>query len=45
MPEPIKAVTKIFYPALSDLITVDDLPEFLNFAKSELDVLLSMVVH
>lgn len=45
MPEPIKAVTKRFYPALSDLITVDDLPEFLNFAESGLDVLLSKVFY
>ena len=45
MPEPIKAVTKRFYPALLGLVNMDDLPEFLNFAESGLDVMLSKVFY
>jgi len=37
------AISNRFYPQLSDLITVDDLPDFLDFAKDELDSLLSSI--
>jgi hypothetical protein len=32
-----------FYPQLSDLITIDDLPEFLNFAQEGLASFLGSV--
>ncbi|ETZ21004.1 hypothetical protein N824_02505 [Pedobacter sp. V48] len=34
-----KAVTKRYCPALSEMITVDDLPEFLHFAENGLNFL------
>lgn len=38
-----KAVTKRYYPALSEMITVDDLPEFLHFAENGLNFLLDRI--
>ncbi|EDM33906.1 hypothetical protein PBAL39_05946 [Pedobacter sp. BAL39] len=38
-----KAVTKRYYPALSEVITVDDLPEFLHFAEDGLNALLDKI--
>lgn len=40
---PTSAVTKRFYPRLSELITVDNLPKFLNFAKNGLDTILGNI--
>lgn len=37
------AVTKRYYPALSEVITVDDLPEFLHFAEDGLNTLLDKI--
>lgn len=38
-----KAVTKRYYPALSEMLTVDDLPEFLHFAENGLNFLLDRI--
>ncbi|WP_316768696.1 hypothetical protein [Pedobacter frigiditerrae] len=38
-----KPVTKRYYPALSEMITVDDLPEFLHFAETGLNSLLNRI--
>lgn len=38
-----KAVTKRYYPALSEMITVDDLPEFLHFAENGLNFVLDRI--
>ena len=37
------AISNRFYPQLSDVITVDDLPDFLDFAKDGLDSFLSSI--
>ncbi|WP_183573840.1 hypothetical protein HDF18_08465 [Mucilaginibacter sp. X5P1] len=44
MPEDNVIVSR-YYPQLSDLITVDDLPDFLDFAKEGLDSLLSSIFY
>ncbi|SDE67212.1 hypothetical protein SAMN05216464_108162 [Mucilaginibacter pineti] len=36
-------ITQRYYPRLSELITVDDLPEFLHFAETGLDSLLDKI--
>jgi hypothetical protein len=36
-------ITKRYYPALSEVITVDDLPEFLHFAEDGLNLLLDKI--
>ncbi|WP_443938921.1 hypothetical protein [Pedobacter sp. MW01-1-1] len=36
-------LTKRYYPALSEVITVDDLPEFLHFAEDGLNTLLDKI--
>jgi len=36
MPSTTNAVTKRYYPALSEVIAIDDLPEFLHFAEDGL---------
>jgi hypothetical protein len=38
-----KVVTRRYYPALSEVITVDDLPEFLHFAENGLNLLLDKI--
>ncbi|WP_145861289.1 hypothetical protein [Pedobacter suwonensis] len=38
-----QVVTRRFYPALSEVITVDDLPEFLHFAENGLNQLLDKI--
>ena len=38
-----KPVTKRYYPALSEMITVDDLPEFLQLAETGLNNLLNRI--
>jgi len=38
-------VTKRFYPALSEVITEDDLPEFLHFAEQGLGVVLQNIYY
>ena len=38
-----KPVTKRYYPALSEVITVDDLPKFLHFAETGLNTLLDKI--
>lgn len=38
-----QVVTKRFYPALSEVITVADLPEFLHFAENGLNLLLDRI--
>ncbi|RLJ80520.1 hypothetical protein [Pedobacter alluvionis] len=38
-----QVVTRRFYPALSEVITVDDLPEFLHFAENGLNLLLDKI--
>jgi hypothetical protein len=38
-----KVVTRRYYPALSEVITVDDLPEFLHFAENGLNQLLDKI--
>ncbi|WP_293787273.1 hypothetical protein [uncultured Pedobacter sp.] len=43
MPTAKKAVINRYYPALSEVITVDDLPEFLHFAENGLDQLLDKI--
>ncbi|WP_412468371.1 hypothetical protein [Pedobacter sp. KLB.chiD] len=43
MPTAKKAVTNRYYPALSEVITVDDLPEFLHFAENGLNLLLDKI--
>ncbi|WP_293303060.1 hypothetical protein [Pedobacter sp. UBA4863] len=40
---PTKPVSPRYYPALSELITVDDLPDFLQFAETGLETLLSRI--
>jgi hypothetical protein len=37
------AISNRFYPQLSDVISVDDLPDFLDFAKDGLDSVLSSI--
>ncbi|MDN3548771.1 hypothetical protein [Mucilaginibacter aquaedulcis] len=37
------SITQRYYPQLSELITVDDLPEFLHFAETGLDDLLNKI--
>ena len=41
----IPTITQRYYPQLSDLIDVDDLPDFLNFAKDGLDTLLKSIYY
>jgi len=36
------AVTKRYYPALSEVLNVDGLPNFLDFAEDGLDLLLNV---
>lgn len=43
MPTTTNIITKRYYPALSEVITIDDLPEFLHFAEDGLNVLLDKV--
>ena len=43
MPTTTNAITKRYYPALSEVITVDDLPEFLHFAEDGLSSLLDVI--
>ncbi|MGY0041043.1 hypothetical protein [Pedobacter sp. NJ-S-72] len=38
-----KPITKRYYPALSEVITTDDLPEFLHFAEDGLNLLLDKI--
>ena len=38
-----KPVSQRYYPALSELITVDDLPDFLQFAETGLENLLNRI--
>jgi len=38
-----KPITKRYYPSLSEVITVDDLPEFLHFAEDGLNLLLDKI--
>ncbi|GAA3971269.1 hypothetical protein GCM10022246_24700 [Pedobacter ginsengiterrae] len=38
-----KPITKRYYPSLSEVITVDDLPEFLHFAEDGLNLLLDRI--
>ncbi|MGN6402651.1 MAG: hypothetical protein ACTHMD_19490 [Flavisolibacter sp.] len=38
-------IRKRFYPQLSDFITVDDLPDFLDFAKEGLADFLSSIYY
>jgi len=42
---PTTTIANRFYPHLSNLITVDDLPEFLSFAENSLDSLLSSIFY
>ncbi|OCX54250.1 hypothetical protein BEL04_08310 [Mucilaginibacter sp. PPCGB 2223] len=43
MPTSSNPVTSRYYPRLSEVITVDDLPEFLHFAETGLDLLLDSI--
>ncbi|QEM10598.1 hypothetical protein [Mucilaginibacter rubeus] len=43
MPTQTSAITKRYYPSLSEVITVDDLPEFLSFAQEGLQALLDKI--
>lgn len=37
--------TLIYYPAITDIVSADDLPEFLSFLKTGLETVLSKVYY
>jgi hypothetical protein len=42
---PTSPITQRYYPHLSEMITVDDLPEFLSFVQSGLDAVLDSIYY
>jgi hypothetical protein len=42
---PTNTITKRYYPALSEVISTEDLPEFLHFAEEGLENILSKIYY